>query len=292
MALTKTQLEERKHFIGSSDAKIIASGDYVEWHELMSQKAGILTKAFTKEQRILMDAGSHLESFILDCFNDVDKLPDIRSRNISRNRFYEAIPIHSTLDAITVTGSPVEAKAHFMRKDIDELAEFYAPQCQHHMFVTDKDACYMPVFFGHYGRFEYRKLLRDDTYIEAYLENCKLFWKWYEDGVPPTDYNPLPPIKWEEMVTIRMEDLEFFDSKFQSEMNLNAQAIIDHKKSKIVDEQVKTEIKHYLPADAKKMTLNLSGNHAKGSQLIVTRSQNGRETVTVKEPRGDKNADS
>ena len=63
-------------------------------------------------------------------------------------------------------------------------------------------------------------------------------------------------------------------------------------KIKLVDEQVKTEIKHYLPADAKKMTLNLSGNHAKGSQLIVTRSQNGRETVTVKEPRGEKNADS
>ena len=38
MALTQKQLSERKNFIGSSEAKIIADGSFSDWAKLISEK--------------------------------------------------------------------------------------------------------------------------------------------------------------------------------------------------------------------------------------------------------------
>ncbi len=59
------------------------------------------------------------------------------------------IPLHSTFDGRVVgDNAPLEIKAHFGFKDMDELADFYAPQCQHHMLVAGADRCYFVALFG------------------------------------------------------------------------------------------------------------------------------------------------
>ena len=40
MALSQKQLSERKNFIGSSEAKIIANGSFEDWAKLISEKKG------------------------------------------------------------------------------------------------------------------------------------------------------------------------------------------------------------------------------------------------------------
>ena len=68
MALTKQQLNERKNFIGSSEAKIIAGGDFTAWAKLISEKKGESEPFITKQLQFMFDAGNHLESFVLDAF--------------------------------------------------------------------------------------------------------------------------------------------------------------------------------------------------------------------------------
>ena len=66
MNLTPQQLNERKNFIGSSEAKIISSGSYKEWFDLIQEKKDGIARFFDKATIFKMAAGSHLESFVID----------------------------------------------------------------------------------------------------------------------------------------------------------------------------------------------------------------------------------
>ena len=58
MVLTQKQLSERKNFIGSSEAKIIADGSYDAWAKLISEKKGEQKQLFTKQTQFLMASGN------------------------------------------------------------------------------------------------------------------------------------------------------------------------------------------------------------------------------------------
>lgn len=66
MSLTEAQLKERATYIGSSDAKTIASGDIAQWTTLARQKSGEEVWKPNKQTQLLMDTGSYLEPYIID----------------------------------------------------------------------------------------------------------------------------------------------------------------------------------------------------------------------------------
>ena len=278
MALTQKQLSERKNFIGSSEAKIIADGSFDDWKKLISEKKGEQERLFTKQERFRMDTGSFMEPYVLNAFEKELKLK-AKQRNSGRTVDYQGVPIHSTYDAIASDGLVVEAKTHWRFWNMDEICELYAPQCQHHMHTSAKDHCWLFVFFGVNCRYEYRKIQRDDAWIEMYLDQCKQFWHWYTKGITPDGFQTLPPVDWEDKITMNMRDLECWDSKMQSQMNLNAQDIIEASKASKIADLAKTEIKHYMPDIAKKMVLDLSGN-LEGDKIIVSRSKTNKLTLT------------
>ena len=283
MALTQKQLSERKNFIGSSEAKIIANGSFDEWAKLISEKKGEQEFLVTKKLQFLFDAGNHMEPFILDQFQKLDPIAKRKlkaaQRGSGRTVDHEGVPIHSTYDAICTDGFPIEAKAHFQFQSIDELAELYSPQCQHHMHTKGTDKCYLVAFFGVHCRMEYLVMQRDDAWLKMYLDQCKQFWHWYTKDIMPDGFITLPPVDWTDQITINMSDLECWDTKMQSEMNLNAQDIIEASKANKIADVAKTEIKHYLPANCRKMVLDLSGNLL-GDKIIVSRSKTN--TITLK----------
>ena len=278
MALTQKQLSERKNFIGSSEAKIIADGSFSDWAKLISEKKGEQERLFTKQERFRMDTGSFMEPYVLNAFEEELKLK-AKQRNSGRTVDYQGVPIHSTYDAIASDGLVVEAKTHWRFWNMDEICELYAPQCQHHMHTSAKDHCWLFVFFGVNCRHEYRKIQRDDAWLEMYLDQCKQFWLWYTKDIMPDGFQILPPVDWEDKITMNMRDLECWDSKMQSQMNLNAQDIIEASKANKIADTAKTEIKHYMPDIAKKMVLDLSGN-LEGDKIIVSRSKTNKLTLT------------
>jgi hypothetical protein len=287
MALTKQQLSERKNFIGSSEAKIIADGSFADWAKLISEKKGEQERLVTKQLQFMFDTGNYMEAFVLDNFALITDLK-VGARGTGKTIDYQGVPIHSTYDAIASDGNPIEAKTHFGFMSMDELCDLYAPQCQHHMHTRAKEYCYIVVFFGVHCRIEYRKLQRDDAWLEMYLDQCKQFWHWYSKDIMPDAFTMLPPVDWTDQITMNMSDLECWDNKMQSEMNLNAQDIIEASKANKIADTAKTEIKHYLPANCRKMVLDLSGN-LKGDKIIVSRSKTN--TITLKHQPKKENKD-
>ena len=179
--LTDAQLKERATYIGSSDAKIIAGGDIAEWMTLMRQKSGEERAKFSKQTQLLMDTGS-LEPYIIDKWAEAEKR-QVNFRGGGKTIIRNGVPLHSTFDGRVVgDNAPLEIKAHFGFKDMDELAEFYAPQCQHHMLVSGADRCYLVALFGVRCRMEWRMLTLDQSWASMYLDNCVNFWNMYQNG--------------------------------------------------------------------------------------------------------------
>tara|TARA_R100001594_G_scaffold38662_1_gene69997 strand:+ start:2596 stop:3486 length:891 start_codon:yes stop_codon:yes gene_type:complete len=282
MALSPQQLADRQNWIGSSDAKVISECNYEQWERLIAIKKGDIVETFPWDKQTLMNAGNHMEAFILDCFKEKANVM-LNAFNFGKTVVHNArTPLHSTFDALTTDKIAVEAKFHTGTMSVDELIDYYAPQLQHHMFVTGKDYCWFAVFFGFRGRFNYRLVKRDDDWLKDYVENCRRFWHWYKNGVKPKDFVTMTPVIWDDMMVMNMAELEQFDSTMQSEMNLNAQTILDAKHSNEISEKAKKEIRLYMPSNCRKMYLELTGNHKKGSQLVMTRTKTSNLMISIK----------
>ena len=271
-----------------------ANGEHNDWHQLSLEKRGEGTPHFDKATLLRMSAGTHLEPWIIDSVNDNlkdYKLP--RLIDCIDNEYdldHNGIPIHSTLDGKIAGGNvPVEIKAHFGFRDMDELCELYAPQCQHHMIACGEDHCWLIVFFAVHCRIEVRKIHADKMWIESYIQSAREFWRWYAEDIPPASYNPLPPVIYDDMINIDMSELECFDSQMQSEMNANASMILEAKKATESADLSKVEIRHYMPRNCKRMELALTGNHLDGSKLVATRSSSGTISIRIHTPKEDKN---
>ena len=280
MALSQKQLDERKYYIGSSEAKIIASADLEKWHELIEEKHNATSKVFPKTTQRKMDAGTFLEPAVLEWFEEDAKI-EVGSYQCGRTRVHKkgnlSVPIHSTYDALTKSDPfiPVEAKCHFGMWDMDKIADMYSAQLQHHIYTGMSDHCWLTVFFGLNANTQYRKINRDQEYIDAYLHNAIQWWNWYEFGVEPKGAEDLMPANWTEMFTMEMSDLESFDANLDKEVVLNAQSIISEKEAKADADKAKIELRHLMPRNCRQMTHRLGGN-LKGYKLTMTRTK-GRE---------------
>ena len=287
MALSQQQLNARRNFIGSSEASIIANGSYSSWYELIEQKRNSLEKIFDKQTRFLMEAGTFMEPFVLEKGEEIMKMK-FRNQQSGKTVDHGIAPIHSTYDAIAADGRPVEAKTHWQFRNMDELCDLYAPQCQHHIHTSAKDGCYLVVFFGVRCNLEYRYIKRDQAWIDSYLEQCVKFWSWYRDGVEPEGFELLPPVDWSDMVTMDMSDLPVWDEKMEHEMRVNASDIIESKQAIDIADEAKSVFKHYMPDNCRKMTFDIGGNH-KGHKIVMTRSKTTK-AITLKHtyPKGEK----
>ena len=280
MALSQKQLEERRYFIGSSDAKIIASADLEKWHELIEEKHNATPKVFPKADQRRMDAGTYMEGFVLDCFEEDAKM-EIGSYQCGRTNVYKkgnlAVPIHSTYDALTKAEpfTPVEAKCHFGMWDMDKIADLYSAQLQHHIFTGMTDHCWLVVWFGLNAQTQFRKINRDQEYIDAYLHNALQWWNWYEFGVEPKGAEDLMPAQWTDMYTMELSDLEQFDANLSREVDSNCQSILKEKEAKHDADYAKVELRHLMPKLCRQITHKLGGN-LKGYKLTMTRTK-GRE---------------
>ena len=286
--LTQAQLKERATYIGSSDAKVIASGDIAQWAVLAKQKLGEEEWKPNKQTQLMLDAGNHLEPFIIDQWAESNKR-QVNFRGGGKTIVKKEIPLHSTFDGRVVgDNAPLEIKAHFGFKDIDELADYYAAQCQHHMIVSGSDRCYFVAFFGLRCRIEWRMLKKDDSWCDMYLENCNRFWDFYENSAQVEHDYPLPPVDHSDMYVMNMRDLEGWTEDDDHLFGFQAQHIIDAKKAIEVSDQCKNAFKSKIPTDCRRMDYDLGGN-LKGHKIRVTRSRSGTLSCSHIAPKEDKN---
>ena len=159
------------------------------------------------------------------------------------------IPMHSTFDAC-ITGSliPVEIKTHFGFKDMDELCELYAPQCQHHMLVAGNNLCYIVALFGVRCRLEWRLIKADHNWMDDYLEQCKKFWDMYQNQTEQTPL-ALPPVEYSDMFVMNMRDLPDWSEEVDATYRMVSKAIIDAKESVALSDEAKKAFKSRMPRE-------------------------------------------
>jgi len=287
--LTEAQLKERATYIGSSDAKVIASGDTDQWMTLARQKAGVEVWKPNKQTQLLLDAGSHMEPFIIDQWSAREKR-EVNFRGGGKTILINNIPIHSTFDGRVVGDSaPLEIKTHFGFKDMDELCELYAPQCQHHMLVAGSDRCYLVALFGVRCRMEWRMIKKDDLWCEMYLDSCRQFWEFYESGEFTEPLAELPPAEVSDMFVMDMEDLPDFNDEMNAQFGLHAVSIMEAKDAVKLSDEAKNAFKEVMPKKCRRMDYQLTGN-LKDHKIRVTRSRSGTITCTHVAPKEDKDA--
>ena len=277
--LTEAQIKERATYIGSSDASTIAEANYDAWEKLVLQKTGKEVWKPNKQTQLMLDAGSHMESFIIDQWA-AQEAQNVCMEGAGKTNLIDGVPMHSTFDACTA-GSfvPVEVKTHFGFKDMDELCELYAPQCQHHMLVGGSSLCYLVALFGVRCRLEWRLIKIDERWCEDYIANCKSFWAYYQ-GWTPHDPIAMPPVDYSDMFVGNLRDIvPNFDSEKDHELGFAAQSIIDGKQAVKISDEAKAQFKELMPEKCRRMDYDLGGN-LKDHWIRVTRSRSGTLTCS------------
>ena len=286
--LTEAQIKERATYIGSSDAKVIASGDIAQWVTLVKQKLGEEVWKPNKQTQLMLDAGSHMESFIIDQWSALEKRK-VDFRGGGKTILIDDIPMHSTFDGRVVGDSaPLEIKTHFGFKDMDELCELYAPQCQHHMLVAGSDRCYLVALFGLRCRLEWRMIKKDTNWCDQYMNQCRMFWQMYKHDTHALP-EALPPVDYSDMFVMDMRDLPDWSDEDDHLFGFQSQHIIDAKKAVSVSDEAKAMFKDRIPAKCRRMDYDIGGN-LKGHKIRVTRSRSGTLTCTHIAPKEDKDA--
>jgi hypothetical protein len=282
--LTEAQLAERKTYIGSSDAKAVASGDIVEWDNLAAIKRGDKEFTVSKDVQLKMDVGSYMESFIIDKWQEMSGI-ETNMRGAGRTQLFSGIPLHSTFDAMIVGSKiPVEIKCHFGFMDMEELMELYSPQIQHHMLVSGTDSCMFVVFHGLRCTIRWQKVVKDNDWCGIYLLQAKKFWDFYQGNGVDNSIYALPPIVYDDMYTMNLRDHEEYNPDFDATLNIAVENMIDYKGAEYLNSESKNMFKDWLPSGCKKMTYDLQGNR-KGWSVVVTRSKSGTVTCRLNSPK-------
>lgn len=285
--LTEAQIKERATYIGSSDASTIVKANYDDWEKLVLQKTGEEVWKPNKQTQLMMDAGSHMESFIIDQWAEREKR-QVNFRGGGKTILINNVPMHSTFDGRVVgDNAPLEIKTHFGFKDMEELCELYAPQCQHHMLVAGSDRCYLVALFGVRCRLEWRMINKDERWCEDYIANCESFWAYYQ-GWTPHDPIAMPPVDYSDMFTMDMKDLPDWSDEDDHLFGFQAQHIMDAKQAVAVGDEAKSMFKAKMPEKCRRMDYALSGN-MKGHKIRVTRSRAGTLTCTHIPPKDKDN---
>lgn len=179
-ALTEAQRLWRSQGVGASDAETIMSGTPKAWAKLVEEKKNPLVERDNRDA-LLKRLGHACEALCLDWFHET--VEPLKATTIQME--YAAEPyIRCTLDGMTAQdGLPVEAKFHSANKTIEEMVTWKWPQLQHQMFVAERDVAWLPVIFGHYGKFEAAKVQRDQAWLDQYILRVFAFREFQETGV-------------------------------------------------------------------------------------------------------------
>jgi predicted phage-related endonuclease len=257
--------ENRRSFIGGSDARIIMGADEAALVRLWREKRGE-AEPEDLSGNLLVQLGATTEELNRSWYE----------RNTGRivgdiQRFvkHSAIPwMAATLDGIIEgTGTIFEAKFMLPCSFSEEAAvEKYLAQLQHNMWVTHLRTSVLSIITGG-GKWVEITIPMDPLYLSVLVSAEKKFWRCVQSGETPHLINaesPRPRID-----AIRIVDMSASNSwaEFAALFRNTRSAFLDH-------ERAKSELKALIPEDARE---------AIGHGLRAKRSKSGAVSFDVLE---------
>jgi hypothetical protein len=182
MALTEAELQNRRKYIGGSDASTVLTGGAKEWAALRAEKVEDKRPSWDAKTQFLMDVGQAIEPLTLREFDKKIPLGPNKGHTVWKDDPILAF----TPDGITAEHHEVvQCKFHSGDQTMLDLAETYKAQLTHEMLVTGTSRMWLAVTFGHYTRFNHMEIRADPALLEQYLMKAMEFKQYWQTGVMP-----------------------------------------------------------------------------------------------------------
>jgi predicted phage-related endonuclease len=234
--------EDRRSFIGGSDARIIMGSDEAALVRLWREKRGEGGPE-DLSGNLIVQLGTVTEDLNRSWY---ERNTGRCVTDVQRRVKHSAIPwMAATLDGIVEgTGAVFEAKFMLPWSFSEEAAaEKYMAQLQHNMWVTHLRSAVLSIITGG-GKWVEITIPMDPLYLSVLVSAEKKFWRCVQSGEVPHLINAEPPRPRVE--AIRIVDMSASNSwaEFAAVFRNTRDAFLDH-------ERAKTELKALMPEDAK-----------------------------------------
>ncbi len=257
--------ENRRCFIGGSDARIIMGSDEAALIRLWREKRGE-AEPEDLSGNLIVQLGAATEELNRSWY---ERNTGRRVSDVQRRVRHSAIPwMVATLDGI-VEGSGAVFEAKFMLPwsfSEEAAGEKYMAQVQHNMWVTHLRTSVLSIITGG-GKWVEITVPMDPLYLSILVSAEKKFWRCVQSGEVPHLINAEPPRPHIE--ALRIVDISASNSwaEFASLFCNTRSAFLDH-------ERAKSELKALMPEDAKE---------AIGHGVKAKRSKSGAVSFDVLE---------
>lgn len=245
MSTTKSNdyyVEERRSFIGGSDARTIMGNDESALFRLWREKRG---------EAAPEDLSGNLVVQLGNATEDLNRLWYERNsgqviRGVQRRIHHPAISwMAATLDGIVESNGAVFEAKFMLPWSFSEqaAAEKHMAQLQHNMWVVDTKSAVLSIITGG-GKWVELTILADPMYQHLLLTAEKKFWRCVISGEPPRLFGVEPPRP--RLEAVRIVDMSSSNSwaDFADVYRQTRPAFLEH-------ENAKAELKKLLPEDAK-----------------------------------------
>lgn len=260
LGLTQDDVDERRGYIGASDANVILSGDAAKVHALWQVKRGDAEPEDLSDV-LAVQMGTWTEE--LNLYWYARQTGHVVAGRRSKLVHPTAPYVRATLDGRTVLPSGqrviVEAK-HVgpFSYSKEKTAERYAPQLAVQMACAGAEIAHLSIFSGN-SVWELAAVERDPLYEDQVMAALAVFWRHVKDGTPPVDL-PAPKVLYP-VELLRKVDLSTNNAWVASEEDYLA-----NEQAASLFESAKATLKGLVEDDV---------GEAKGRRLKVSRSKNG-----------------
>ena len=258
--------ENRRSFIGGSDARIIMGSDEAALIRLWREKRGE-AEPEDLSGNLIVQLGTATEELNRSWY---ERNTGRRVADVQRRVKHSAIPwMAATLDGI-VEGTEAVFEAKFMLPwsfSEEAAAEKYMAQLQHNMWVTHLRTSVLSIITGG-GKWVEITIPMDPLYLSVLVSAEKKFWRCVQSGETPHLINAEPPRP--RIEAIRIVDMSASNSWAEFAAVCSAtpgRRFLDH-------ERAKSELKALMPEDAKE---------AIGHGVRAKRSKSGAVSFDVLE---------
>jgi predicted phage-related endonuclease len=263
LGISTKRFEDRRSFIGGSDARTIMSDDEAALIRLWREKRGEIEPADLSGE-LLVQLGTVTEHLNRHWY---EKSSGHVVSDVQRQVFH---PVHrwmaATLDGkVEAIGAVFEAKFMLPWNFSEEAAaEKHMAQLQHNMCVIASRTAVLSIITGG-GKWVEMTIPADPLYQHLLLTAERKFWRCVETGEPPRLFGIEPPRPRVEAIrTVDMSDSNAW-AEFANLYRLTRPAALDH-------DRAKTELKALMPEDAKE---------ASGHGIRAKRSKSGAISFEV-----------
>jgi predicted phage-related endonuclease len=235
-------MQNRRSFIGGSDARIIMGNDEEALVRLWRVKRGE-AEPRDLSGNLIVQLGNATEQLNRSWY---ERNTGRRICDVQRRVTHSAIPwMAATLDGI-VEGVAAVFEAKFMLPwsfSEEGAAEKYMAQLQHNMWVTHLRTAVLSIITGG-GKWVEITIPMDPLYLSVLVSAEKKFWRCVQSGETPHLINAEPPRP--RIEAIRIVDMSSSNSwaEFAALFRDTRDAFLEH-------ERAKGELKALMPEDAK-----------------------------------------